>query len=497
MEFILYNKIKEKLVNQYNILRGGVDPNVTKPYEPIPTLNDIDSTLKTLQSYTGYETLKTNLDEYKKRIDKLIIKIDEKIPDAKEIASKLDPSGYVRDLFNNAQFKTILDNYNQKLVDVAWNGERVVNDVYLYNDPDRDDIFMKPFNTTDEDFIEFNKQMLLLFSPFMNNYVDLKDKTKDEQKIGLNKNLDDEIVKIQDLIKIGKDFNIYLTQKRKNIDNILKSDYNKDDIAFIDNKDKNISEDKYIQELKEASIPDDAQLNLAAVRELENIIKDTTDFLDITNEMKDLKNFNILNTSDNLKDILNIDNVVTLVKPISGGAFENPYITSNDTNTKLLKLLKLLEKLYELIETVLDDSQYLKEIQYRYNFYVAYLFLIIRQTSSKDILIIYKYLPKNKVLLYIDILNKIKSKFTNLSATDVNTIYLNKYHYLNIEKIYNVLNFILTNFPSDDNIIDIDNCKGKILSDLTIFNHFRSILIEYVNSNEGKNVTGVADSTVL
>jgi hypothetical protein len=70
----------------------------------------------------------------------------------------------------------------------------------------------------------------------------------------------------------------------------------------------------------------------------------------------------------------------------------------------------------------------------------SFLFGIIRQSASKDTMIIYNYLTKDKVKLYINVLTQIMNNFSSIVKSDnnteyKNTIYLNKYHYLNIEKI--------------------------------------------------------------
>ena len=108
-----------------------------------------------------------------------------------------------------------------------------------------------------------------------------------------------------------------------------------------------------------------------------------------------------------------------------------------------------------------------------------------------------KYLPKKIVNLYIDILNKIKTKFSTLSENNKNTIKLNKYHYITIEKILTLLQFINSIYPSENHLLDIDKCTGTVYNNLILFNHFKSILKSYVNTQEGKDITGLSDSDLL
>jgi hypothetical protein len=230
---------------------------------------------------------------------------------------------------------------------------------------------------------------------------------------------------------------------------------------------------------------------------MEIILENTIKLFNIKDEISKLKNFNILNKTDDLQTILNIDNIVTINTSQQGGDLETRHIVNSETNKKLINLLKLYEILYDNIDKVLDESQYLKEIKYRYNYYVAYIFLIIKYSLSKDTIYVYKYLSKQKVQLYIDILNKIKTKFSSLSENNKNTIKLNKYHYIIIEKILTLLQFINSKFPSDKHLLDIDKCNGRVYNDLILFNHFKSIIKSYINTEEGKQVTGITDSNLL
>lgn len=522
MEFLIYNQIKNDLIKKYNILnstknvmRGGLD------YKKLPSLDPLEETLDHLKDFEGYNDLQNKLETYKNKIKNIISKIDEILPKAENMSKQMDPDNNISNLFNSDKFKEIINGYTEKIKNASWTGERLNNELYSTDDPSsfddkelqKEDLFIK--TTNDDDFNKFNEYLLSLFGPFINNYDELKAKTLTEQKTGLNTNLDQEKDKLEELIKVANEFKLYIDEKKNNIEKILKTSYNSEDIEFIDNSNNKIDPKTFIQELKEAVVEEKAKLDLKSIWEIQTIIKNTMNGFEIKNEINDLKYFNILDKEDDFNKILNIDDAVKIVTTQSGGKskgnlkgklkgnlkggnFDTNYITNYETNVKILTLLKLYEKLYDMIEKVLDDSQYLKEIQYRFNFYMSYLFLVMRQSGSKDTLLVYKYLPKNKVTLYIDILNKIKSKFSTLSETgDKNTKILNKYHYLIIDKVLNVLTFIHSKYPSDNHIIEIEKCKGYVLNDLTIFNHFKSIIINYVNTSEGQNVTGLKNADEL
>ena len=540
MEYVLYNKIREQLIKDYIFLKGidqdvflkgidqdvflkgidqevflkGIDqevflkgggvpvefdpsgypqilPNMSQ-YKPLSSLDNIKKQLESIRDFSGYKELLDNLKKYIDVLDYLIPKTDSYLLQAQDIPKKLDPENKLKELYENKNFKKIIDEYNDKIKKTSWTKERINNEFSLSN-LDRDDIFME-VNT----FENFNNQLLMLFSPYLNNYDELKNKTDlDEKRSGLLQNIDNEIENVNDLIKLAQEFNNYVNEKKKNINKILNFSYSQDDIIFIDNSDKKIKETEFLIKLEEKSVPEESQLNLAEIRNIQNTLIDAINGLKLKDQMENLKNFNILNVTDNLNDILNIDKAISIKKSQSGGEFETKYITTSETNKKMFSLLKKVEKLYEIIETTLDDAKYLKEVQYRYNFYLAYLFLVIRQTSSKDEMYVYKYLTKDKINKYINVLTKIKNKFTNLQDSDKNTIYLNKYHYLTIEKISNVLQFILSKFPSDNHVVDVDKCKGNILNDLNLFNHFKSIIIAYVSTSEGKTITGLTDPSDL
>lgn len=495
MEYLLYSLIKDRLLKDKIILNGGVIK-----YTPIPGLNNVESKIDGVINYDGLTKLKNFLTTYENRIDNLITKVNDKIIESNKIPAKIDPNNNLTQIFENSKFKELVDDYNKKISDLSWTGERINNEIYNdQSDPNYNSIFFEPEN---DDLKNFNNQLLALFSPYLSTYESLKTQDLEQQKIGLNTNLDDEIKKLNDLIQIAKQFDKFISEKRKNIDNINNTNYDSNNIIFIDNSNNTINSEEYLKELKEAQISSEAELNLANLREIILSIENVSNIINIKNEMKDLNNFDFLQKTDSLNKILNIEDIITINPETNiqtGGTFENHFITDINTNKKLMKLLKLFENLFEILENILSDSQYLKELQYRYNFYIAYLFLIIRESASSNSedTKFYKYLTKDIINKYIDIYNKIKNKFNSLNPTDVHTIYLNKYHYLTIDKILNCLIFINNNFPSDKHIVHVDLCKNLIRNDLILFNHFRKILIKYINTDEGKNITEIFDLSSL
>ena len=117
------------------------------------------------------------------------------------------------------------------------------------------------------------------------------------------------------------------------------------------------------------------------------------------------------------------------------------------------------------------------------------MFLIIKNSASKldpaDKVEIYEYLPKDKLDLHLEILKKINNSFSNIDLSKTGLVYLNRYHYLTINKLINLLEFIKSNFPSDKHLVKVLVCTGNINSDLILYNHFRLILIKFCKSSEG------------
>ena len=262
----------------------------------------------------------------------------------------------------------------------------------------------------------------------------------------------------------------------------MASDYKNTDCDFIDNNSGNIKPEDYLIDLQ--NVNNNSSLDLGSVFNLENDINNIIEFINVRDEMNSIGNIDIFDKTRKLIDILNIDDAVHL----KGGAFESRYYTTNSSK-KMLTLSKKIEKLFEILDTTLDDAKYLKELQLRYNLYIAYLFLIIRNSGIKlnpiDNFKIYEYLPRDKIDLYLDILKNINSDFKNIDPTKLGLKYLNEYHYLTINKLINLLTFLKNNLP-DKNIVNVLKCKGNVNSDLILFNHFRLILIKFCNSSEGQ-----------
>lgn len=513
MDYILYYKIREQLIKDYNYLNGGAvapdirfnenDSTITSlgnppiipkytPGEMLTKLGNIETILNKLKDPSKLNELESFIETYKDRLREVITKADIYLTKANAEKGRFAPDDLVNFFKGRNKFTEKVDEYHEKISNESWTKERINKE--LYNDSKENPELMEElFFDNSNTFDNFNKELLLLFTPFLTSYENLKNLPDEQKKTKLNENLDSDINNLTELIKLAEKYNEYINRKRQGVESILNTVYSDSDVKIHDNTDNKIkNKEDFMEKLEEAQVPSDAKLNFANIRNIGSTLSDVITKLEINSQMKLIQNFDIFDININLKDILSLKNVVSFnTNNMRGGNFETKYIVTKNTNEKLLKLLNLTEKLYSTLDTILNDSKYLQQVQIRYNFYLAYIFLIIRQSASKDILTVFKYLNKDIIEKYLNIFEKIKAKFINLTSTDVNTIYLNKYHYLTIDKLINLFNFLRGKITSPNILIDISKCTGNVLNDLNLFNHFKSIIKGYLNTVEGKTVTGL------
>lgn len=490
-------------------------------YKPLPSTENIKKYIENISNIKGSEDLKQNLILYKNRLTNLIQIINPLLINARTLIPKLDFERYLKTILTNPFIKQ----YKTKLDETSWNKERIKNDDI--DGQEQEYIYVESDTSVDE----FKKQLLILFSPFLTDTKKLFDNPESEK---LNENLIEENQNCEKLIELAEQFRSYVIGKKQKINELISINYIKEDIAFIDNVD--IKEEDMIEKLTEDKLDDIDKLSIDNVNSLLSLINDNIKSLDVVKEIETFDK-NIIfkkdvNTSDLLKNILDLDGVVIIkglekkrklpkiplskenleeVLPVlpntspfpiklksekpekpgkSGksskknlqkkkqkGGFDFPkeYIISDETNVSLINLLKNLNKLQETFSTLIEDAEYLAQLQIRYNNYIHYIFSIIQRLMSKDngdILEFYRYLDKSTINKYIEKLNSIKSQ---INKDDEKMKFLNKYHYITIDKVLACLNFINSHLESGK-LVDINNCKGNIKNDLNVFNNFRKII---------------------
>lgn len=517
MDYILYYKIREQLIKDYNYLNGGaVAPDITfdendntikslgnpplipkyTPGEMLTKLGNIETILNKLNDPSKLNELQRFIETYKDRLNAVITKADIYLKKANAEKGKFAPDVLVNFFKGPNKFTEKVDEYHEKISNESWTGERINKELYddsKENPELMDELFFDNSNTLDN----FNKELLLLFTPFLTSYDSLKDLSDDEKKTKLNENLQSDIKNLEDLIKLAEKYNLYINNKRQGVESILNTVYSDGDVKIHDNTDNKKNKEDFMEKLEEAQVPNDAKLNFAEIRNISSTLTSVIKGLEINDEMKLIQEFDIFDININLIDKLSLNGIVSFnTNSMRGGEFETKYIVTKKTNEKLFTLLSLTEKLYLTLDTILNDSKYLQQVQIRYNYYLAYIFLIIRQSASKDVLTVFKYLNKDIIEKYLNIFEKIKAKFINLTSADKNTIYLNKYHYLTINKLINLFNFLRGKITSPNILIDVSKCTGNVQNDLNLFNHFKSIIKGYLNTAEGQTVTGLTPTEV-
>lgn len=460
-----------------------------KNFDSLISTKNIKYYIENLSKINGTSELKENLKIYKERLIKLMDILKPLLEDKDKIISILNIEKYIKPIFTNSFFS----NYKNKIDKISWNDERIRN----INIDGQEQEYIYIDNKYDEN--KFKEQLLILFSPFLTNTNKLFDISNDDPE-KINENLKNEILKSEELINIAKEFQKYVIEKKQQINRLIIFFYKVDDITYIENINK-ITKNEYIEQLTEDKLKDEYKINVDTINKFINLIDTTIKSIDIVEEIekfnepvifhKDMKIEKILEDildMDNIVNIVNIVNVVDKKKikrklpeiPMNhkGGEFKTPYFINEETNKLLIELLKNLNILQEIFITTIDEAEYLKQLQLRYNNHINYLFSIIQRLLSRDetksdVLEFYRYLDKNITYKYIEKINKIKRNITN---NDEKYIFLNKYHYITIDKILNCLNYIYKNFPSENHLVDIYNCKGYIKNDLNLFNHFRKVI---------------------
>jgi hypothetical protein len=513
MEYILYNKIKEQLIKDYNNLIGGNDNSLNNTinqitYKPLITkLNSLENTLKTLEKSTQVEKLNKNITNYKKNIENVIIKVDKYLKQLEEQKDKFYPED-LKKFYNESKFSTYINNYNDKLSKISWTNERINNEIYNSsnetNPEIKDEIYTNDVNDVNNNIIKFNKDLIQLFKPFLTEFNELLNNPNK-----FNNNIQNNINKIEEFIISSQKYKKYIIEKKQNIDIILNMNYDDNDCSgsIIDNSNNIIKREDFLEELKEVQdLQNSQKLNIKNIVQIDSVLLNVISGLEINKELEsiqglksilELKINEDLNLNNiNFEKLFSLKNIVKIqnkTQPLQKGGQQ--IIITNETNKTLFKLLELTEKLYSTLDTILIDSKYLQQIQMRYNFYLMYIFLIIYQTKSTTSLRVYKYLSLEIIQIYLKIFENIKFKFNNLLKDDKFkfTQYLNKYHYITIDKLINLFNFLKGKLISQNLVIDVFNCKNNILFDLNLFNHFKSIIKDYINNSEGVEITKITD----
>jgi hypothetical protein len=483
----IYENFKNILLESYNNtnnLLGGVKGDI------VSKINDKIEDIGKLKTVVHVDKLADNLRLYKENLQLLLDKCNEKILEARRIKAIFDKNGNLKEeiekLFDESRPDSLgahLKKYKSFLKKYKFQREFLTdadgNEIFNSTAPDKDVVMVDIEEQTEEGinpFIEFNKNLLKICYPFISQIETLfKTKTVAEQKEFIRKNFDEEIRKILELTDISKQYQLILESKKELFNKIIDTDYKAEDIAFID---LNISEDDFKSDLKEKDIPPENVINVDNVNLINRMIQDVSNQLKIKESIDTLKDFKI--NLDDVKDDFDFVNLLpnTAWQYVqqTGGVIEitDKYAFDMILDKKIIDFIKYLEKLFETIYFTINLSQELKELQLRYNYYIAYVFAIIKHEATNSARSIYKYVNKEILNKYHGLIKKIKEKFNDDLQNPI-VQYFNKYHYYTLNKLDEFMSFVITHYI-DGKIIDVEACNRDISTSFIIFNHFKDIL---------------------
>lgn len=480
MEYSLYNKMK-------NIVRDDI--NYLKSFQI--GSGDVENIVGSLlANKINYDTLNKNIDTYIDRLKELYKMIHGDNNDGMlSNARKLQPSsGDIQNIFDEKNnFGDFVKKYKEFLEKNIWNEERLSLDSGVENqdDPTKYDIFydLDKTKTIKQQIDDFNQKIKIIYDPY------IIDKTK-----SFKENIIANLNKIKELIKISKEFNSYIQQKRQEINTLLQINYVESDLKFT----QDMTEPELIS-FENIKLDPSGSINIQSIKEIEKHISDITNSIEINQTFNKIGEINIIKTltenGQNLNNILSVDDVITLKSQKGGNLLDERYYIY-DINLDISKMTKEIEYLFELLDNIFANFDYMKELQYRHNFYVGYLFLIVRETAKNLNMQFYQYLSKDKVLLYQHIFENIKRSFATMTDNDTELHFLNKYHYITLNKLNELMKFILSKFPGDDYRVDIIECVGEVNNDLILFNHFRQIIIKLSKTPKGKEILNITDEQI-
>jgi hypothetical protein len=483
MDKSIYNKMKNIIKNDINYLKSFQIGS--------GKIEDIIESL--LRNKSDYDTMNENIETYIDRLKELDKLIKDDTTDSTKVGllstvEKLEPLSTTNIFDESSRLGKFKKDYTEFVKDKLWNKDRLSLDAEATDqtDPTKYDIFFNvdenPFETQLKDF---NEKLKIIYDPYI---VDSEKSLKD--------NIIANIDKIDEIIDISKKFNDYIKEKKIKLDEILLISFDSSELIILDKIPENETEKISFESIQ---LKKESALNMSALNEIESHINTISESIEIDDKITSLKDINIfsakLTDETPLEKLLDVDDAIDIVqKQIGGnddGVVDDKYYTF-ESNLPITDLVKKIEYLFELLDNIFNNFEYMKELQYRYNFYIHYLFLVISESTKNPKMETYQYISKNTAQLYQKIFQNIKKSFTTIKEDDKEIIFLNKYHYLTVFKLSNLIDFILSKLQNDQ-VVDVNACKGNIHSDLILLNHFRQIIITISKTNNGQKNLGLND----
>lgn len=174
-----------------------------------------------------------------------------------------------------------------------------------------------------------------------------------------------------------------------------------------------------------------------------------------------------------------VANVVTIHKG-GNGEFIKPLDSTGTMNTAS-SILDLTDKIKRINIKLNQMKEEVKQCIIEHKKVQNYVFYVMSVASLKGIkrLNIYKYVNRGILDFYRNIIDDISSRISQSHENPVaDAIYFNMYHGILIDKMKQFLVFLIKNMTIDE-LIEINDCTGPIVSDFVLFNHFKDILDSY------------------
>jgi hypothetical protein len=478
------NNILCKSRNLYESEIEGFKPKYTDPLQTfnknISNINDLinDIKLDFNHDQNQFEELKTNYNNYINDYKNFIIRNSEMNLDPNKILEQDNQGKYTYSVLYDT--KNTIENFNE---DIKKNFS-LFSDNSNINNP-------KDFNQN----IEINKLELENIRTKCNELEMLLDEKSKEY---IN------IIKAFNTTDLNQTF--AKTEVINSISEIFKSG----------NDAKAISEYDYNVLIKYHPLEGDIITNFDAYNgflTFINSIKDNQHFLGI-NKIPSYNNNDIesilkyfTNQTENVYETLDLSQIIDIREKgfKQNGGYDDIYnytIINDSTNITLLDLINEFEKTNIFIKKVSEKYNDVILKLERVTFYNFYLKVLAYKSWEKQDFIIYNYINKGLCQYYFNILEDILEKFKNIDLIKENEIiyngiqYLNKYHYVIINKLYNFFKALLNlNIFTNNTIIKIDNelfnknikqIGGDIQiflinmkENFILFNNFKEILDSY------------------
>ena len=108
----------------------------------------------------------------------------------------------------------------------------------------------------------------------------------------------------------------------------------------------------------------------------------------------------------------------------------------------------------------------------------AFLVLIATNQIFTSGYVVYNYINKGTIEFFKRILENIVKRIDSTSNVSEDVLYMRKYHYITIKKLYNFMTWISGKLGAKD-VVDIRRCEGNVYDCFILFNYFKTVLESY------------------